>query len=53
MSKPVKPSKSGKFLTAEEWDALKAVGYSEEELQADQPFGPIIFAYTRAGSACG
>ena len=44
----VKPSKSGKYLTSEEWDAFKAAGITEEELQADQPFGPIIFSYTRA-----
>jgi hypothetical protein len=38
---------SGKFLDTETWDALKAAGYSEQELQADQPLGPIIFSYTR------
>ena len=42
-----KPSKSGKFLTTEEWDAFKSAGYSEEDLQADQPLGPMIFSYTR------
>ncbi len=45
---PVQPSKSGKMLDTEAWDALKAAGVSEDELQADQPFGPIIFSYTRA-----
>lgn len=42
------PSVSGKLLDAETWDALKASGYTEDELLADQPFGPIIFSYTRA-----
>ena len=39
---------AGKFLDAETWDTLAAAGFSESELQADQPFGPIIFSYTRA-----
>lgn len=43
-----KPSQSGKMLDAATWDALKASGYTEEELLADQPFGPIVFSYTRA-----
>jgi hypothetical protein len=34
-------------LDKDTWDALKAVGYSEQELQTDQPFGPVIFSYTR------
>jgi hypothetical protein len=38
---------AGKFLDQATWDAMKAAGFSEEELQADQPFGPIIFSYTR------
>jgi hypothetical protein len=38
---------AGKFLDKDTWDALKAVGYSEQELQTDQPFGPVIFSYTR------
>ena len=42
------PSRSGKFLDVETWDALKAAGFTEDELQADQPFGPVVFAYTRA-----
>ena len=42
------PSRSGSFLSSETWDALKASGFTENELQADQPFGPVIFAYTRA-----
>ena len=41
------PSKSGKFLDESTWDALKAAGFTEQELQADQPFGPVIFSYTR------
>ena len=45
---PVQPSKSGKMLDVESWDALKAAGVTESELQADQPEGPIIFSYTRA-----
>ena len=44
----VKPSKSGKMLTSEEWNSLRSSGFSEEELLKDQPFGPIIFSYTRA-----
>jgi hypothetical protein len=44
----IRPSKSGKYLDIETWDALKAAGMSEQELQADQPFGPVIFSYTRA-----
>jgi len=43
-----KPSKSGALLDAETWDALKASGYTEDELLAEQPFGPIICSYTRA-----
>ena len=39
---------AGKFLDQETWDTLKKSGFSEEELQADQPFGPIVFSYTRA-----
>jgi hypothetical protein len=45
---PVQPSKSGKYLDSETWDALKKVGVTEEELQEDQPFGPMVFSYTRA-----
>ena len=47
MCDPGKPSKSGKFLTTEDWNALKAAGFSEQELQDDQPFGPMVFSYTR------
>jgi hypothetical protein len=47
MSEITKPSKSGKYLDGETWDALKAAGVSEQELQADQPFGPMVFSYTR------
>lgn len=43
-----KPSKSGKYLDTEAWDAMKAAGFSEEEMQADQPMGPMVFSYTRA-----
>jgi hypothetical protein len=42
------PSPAGKYLDTETWDALKAAGFTEEQLQADQPFGPMIFSYTRA-----
>ncbi len=42
-----KNSPSGKFLNVETWDAMKACGFTEEELIADQPTGPIIFSYTR------
>ena len=38
---------AGKFLDTDTWEAMKAAGFSEAELQADQPFGPIIFSYTR------
>ncbi len=48
MSDNTTPSKSGKFLDIEAWDALKAAGFTEDELQADQPFGPMISSYTRA-----
>lgn len=47
MCENTKPSKSGNYLTSEQWDAMKAAGFSEEELQADQPSGPIIFSYSR------
>jgi len=43
-----KPSKSGQYLNTDTWEALKAAGFTEAELQEDQPFGPIIFSYTRA-----
>lgn len=54
--KRIRPSRCDRRLGDEEWQALKAMGYSEEELQADQrsaqedasPFGPVVFAYTRA-----
>jgi hypothetical protein len=39
---------AGKFLDAETWDAMKAAGFTEDELQKDQPFGPVIFSYSRA-----
>jgi hypothetical protein len=42
-----KPSPSGKHLDKDTWEALKASGFSDQELHEDQPFGPIIFAYTR------
>ena len=42
-----KPSSSGKFLDQDTWDALKASGFSEQELHKDQPLGPIFFAYSR------
>jgi len=48
MSEPVKPSTSGKLLDGEAWDALKGVGFSDRELLNDQPFGPVVFSYTRA-----
>ena len=38
---------AGKFLDKDTWEAMKAAGFSEAELQADQPFGPVIFSYTR------
>ena len=46
--KPIKPSPSGKMLDAETWDALRKAGVPEAQLQQEQPFGPIIFSYTRA-----
>jgi len=46
-STPATPSKSGKFLDTETWDAMKAAGFTDDELHDDQPLGPIIFAYTR------
>jgi hypothetical protein len=42
-----RPSKSGKWLNAEEWEAMKAAGFTEAELYEDHPFGPIIHTYTR------
>jgi len=47
MSEQPKKKKSGKYLDEATWEALKAAGYSQEELYADQPMGPIIFSYTR------
>jgi hypothetical protein len=41
-----KPS-SGEYLDQATWDALKAAGFSDAELYADQPLGPIIHRYTR------
>ena len=38
---------AGKFLDKDTWEAIKAAGFSEAELEADQPFGPIIYSYTR------
>lgn len=43
----VKPSVSGKMLDQATWDALRKAGVPQEELEQDQPFGPVIFAYTR------
>ena len=48
MSNNTTPSRSGKFLDVEAWDALKASGFTEAELHDDQPFGPMVFSYTRA-----
>ncbi len=45
---PVRPSKSGTYLTTDDWEAMKASGYTEQELLKDQPFGPMISSYTRA-----
>lgn len=42
-----KPSKSGTYLDTDTWDAMKAAGFSQAELEADQPEGPMVFAYTR------
>jgi len=42
-----KPSQSGKFLDQDTWEALQAAGFTKDELSKDQPFGPVIFAYTR------
>ena len=42
-----KPSKSGTHIDTATWDAMKAAGFSEAELEADQPEGPMIYAYTR------
>lgn len=42
-----KPAKSGKYLDQKSWDSLKAAGFTDEELYADQPLGPVILAYTR------
>jgi hypothetical protein len=39
---------SGKYLDTETWEAMKAAGFTEEELLKDQPFGPMIASYTRA-----
>ena len=49
MSDPRKPNprKGGKYLDEATWEALKAAGYSQEELYTDQPMGPIIFSYSR------
>jgi hypothetical protein len=44
---PQQHRKGGKFLDQSTWDALKAAGYTDEQLYEDQPFGPIIYAYTR------
>ena len=42
-----KPTGMGRLLDEETWEALKAAGYSEEELLAHQPTGPIIYSYSR------
>ncbi len=36
-----------KMMDQSTWEALKAAGYSEAELLAEQPFGPILSSYTR------
>lgn len=47
-SQPNQPNKQvNKMLDSETWDAMKAAGFSEQELLKDQPFGPVIFSYTR------
>lgn len=51
-----RPSMSGQPLDRPTWAALRAAGFSDEELRADQcescedgvPFGPASYAYTRA-----
>lgn len=42
-----KPSKSGNYLNVDTWDAMKAAGFTEAELEQDQPEGPVVFSYTR------
>jgi len=39
--------KGGKFLDLDTWEAMKAAGFSEQELYDDQPTGPIIYSYSR------
>ena len=43
----MQPSKTDKVLDVETWDALKAAGVTEDELLEDQPFGPLVYSYTR------
>jgi hypothetical protein len=47
MSESARPSPHGQYLDQTTWEALKAAGYSERELQEDQPLGPMVYAYTR------
>ena len=42
------PSKTTRYLDSETWGALRASGFSEAELEAEQPCGPMIYSYTRA-----
>ena len=49
MSKPTRPSKVSGYLDVETWDALKAAGYTDEQLSEDTgQIGPVVFAYTRS-----
>lgn len=47
MSNDTPNNKGGEYLDAKTWDALKAAGFTDAELYEDQPFGPIIYRYTR------
>ena len=47
--KNTKSSKVSGYLDAQTWDALRAAGYTDEQLAEDTgQIGPVIFAYTRA-----
>jgi len=48
MSESIKPSKSGTYIDVDTWDALKAAGFSDADLEEDQPEGPMICGYSRA-----
>ncbi len=48
IDRPPRPSRSGRLLDSQTWEALRRAGFSQQQLYDDQPFGPVLSAYSRA-----